>query len=78
MTDYHVDQYVSNTPKSDITFGLIHFSLDSDYKGQWSAHTTYDRVDVAFVGTFDEAIQSALTWAKSKNLTIKWKEPTLK
>jgi hypothetical protein len=73
-----INQDLLITDKPSVTFGLIHFPLDSDYKGQWSANTTHNLLDIAFVGTFDEAVRSASLWADSKNLTIKWKEPTLK
>ena len=55
-----------------IPFGIIRLTT-----GEWSACTTHNRLDIAFVGTFDEAIRSACIWGKNHGLTPKWKEPKI-
>ena len=52
------------------TFGIIQLTT-----GEWSANTTHNRLDIAFVGTFDEVIRAAYIWGKNHGLTPKWKNP---
>lgn len=43
--------------------------------GEWSCHFTWDLIDYAILGTFNEAIHGGIAWAKENNLNIIWKEP---